>query len=68
MLQVGNRKFLFETLGMGSHDKWRPLMFIQQSATMISVPKAGERTIKIVPLKEGKELFKLSRVILRPVN
>ena len=68
VLQVGSRKFLFETLSTGIHSKMQPLMFIQQSVAMVSIPKAGEQTIKIAPLKEGKELFKLRRVVIEAVN
>jgi alpha-L-fucosidase len=68
LLQVGGQKFYFETLSTGNYDVFRPLMFIQQSVAMITVRKAGLQTIKISPVNEGKELFKLSRIIVKPVE
>jgi len=69
LLQVGNQKFYFETLGSGSYDTWRPLMFIKQSVAMISVSASGVKTIKVSPVNEGKaELFKLSKIIIEPVK
>jgi alpha-L-fucosidase len=68
LLQVGDQKFYFETLETGSYDAWRPLMFIQQSVAMITVSKAGLETIKISPLNNSKELFKLSRIIVKPIK
>jgi hypothetical protein len=35
---------------------------------MITVSEAGLKTIKVSPLKEGKELFKLSRIIVKPIK
>ena len=67
-LMVGNQKFYFETLSSGSYDTWRPLLFIQQSVAMITVSEAGLKTIKVAPLNEGKELFKLSRIIVKPIQ
>lgn len=66
LLQVGDQNFYFETLGTGSYDTWRPLMFIQQSVAMITVQKAGSETVRISPLHEGKELFKLRRIVVKP--
>lgn len=66
LLQVGDQNFYFETLGTGSYDTWRPLLFIQQSVAMITVSEAGLKTIKVAPLNECKELFKLSRIIVKP--
>lgn len=69
LLQVGDQKFYFETLGTGSYDTWRPLMFIRHSVAMISVASSGEKTIKVAPVNESQsELFKLSKIIIEPVK
>ena len=68
LLQVGDQNFYFETLGTGSYDTWRPLLFIRQSVAIITVSEAGLKTIKVSPLNEGKELFKLSRIVIEPIK
>jgi len=68
ILKVGNQSFYFETLGTGNRDAWRPLMFIQQSVAMISIRTSGIESISISPLKNSHELFKLSRILLKPVE
>lgn len=68
LLQAGDQQFYFETLATGSHDEWAPLLFIQQSVAMITVAKPGIQEIKLAPLNSGKELFKLSRIIVQPVK
>jgi alpha-L-fucosidase len=67
LLQVGDQKFYFETLGTGSYDAWRPLMFIRHSVALITVVEAGIKTIRVAPVNEGRELFKLSRIIVEPL-
>lgn len=68
LLEVGDQHYYFETLGTGNYDAWRPLMFIQQSVAMISIAEEGVKQLKIAPVNKGKELFKLSRVIIEPVK
>lgn len=67
VLRVDDQSFYFETLAAGSYDEWRPLMFIHQTVALVQIHEAGIKTIKISPLNEGKELFKLNRIIVRPV-
>ena len=68
LLEVGGQHFYFETLATGSYDMWRPLMFIKQSVALVTIAKAGLQTIKLSPVKEGTEIFKLARVIVVPNN
>jgi alpha-L-fucosidase len=68
LLEVGDQHYYFETLGTGNYDAWRPLMFIQQSVAMVSIAEVGVKQLKIAPVNKGKELFKLSRVIIEPVK
>ena len=66
VLQVGKEVYYFETLATGEYDAWHPLIFIKQSVAMVRIREAGIKQIRIAPIKEGKELFKLSRISIEP--
>jgi alpha-L-fucosidase len=55
-------------LKTGEHDEWKPLTWIRQTITILSVTKPGSYTLKIMPAKAGKELFNLKRIIAEPVE
>lgn len=57
----------FRTLKTGSFEKNAPLLFIRQVAGIVSA-KAGDATIRIRPVFNGKELFKLKSLIVEPVK
>lgn len=57
----------FRTLKTGSFEKNAPLLFIRQVAGIVSA-KAGEAEIRIHPVRNGKELFKLKSLIAEPVK
>jgi alpha-L-fucosidase len=69
LIQVGEQSFYFETLSTGNYDThWRPLMFIKHSIALVYISETGEQDIVISPVREGNELFKLSRIMVTPVK
>jgi alpha-L-fucosidase len=62
------KDYLFRTLRTSEFDKSAPLMFIKHTVAIISVDRAGLYSLKVSPLQEGKELFKLKSVWLVPIN
>ena len=68
LLQFDAQKFYFQTLATGNYDNWHPLLFIQQTVSEVSIKEPGIRKITISSLQNGKELFKLNRVVLTPIH
>jgi len=68
LLKFDEQKFYFQTLATGNYDNWHPLLFIQQTVSEVSIKEPGIRKITISPLQNGKELFKLNRVVLTPIH
>lgn len=66
-MKVNGKEFLFRTLRTSEFDKKAPLPFIKHVIAITTFKKAGEYSIVIHPLKNGKELFKLKSVIVKPV-
>lgn len=65
---VNNREYLFRTLRSSEFDKSNPLMFIQHAVAITTIDKPGLYTIRVKPLQQGKELFKLKSVRLEPIK
>lgn len=63
------KTYYFQTLRSAAeyHSKI-PLTFIQQAVALVDVDREGVYTMKILPVAAGKELFKLSRVIVTPMR
>ncbi|MDN3656625.1 alpha-L-fucosidase [Ferruginibacter paludis] len=68
ILEIGGQQFPFQVLKTGEHDEWKPLTWIRQTITILSVTKPGSYTLKMMPAKAGKELFNLKRIIAEPVE
>lgn len=62
------KEYLFRTLRTSEFDKSAPLMFIKHTVAIVSADRAGTYSLKISPLQEGKELFKLKSVYLDPID
>jgi len=68
-LRLNNTDYLFRTLRTSEYsDSKNPLMFIEHSIAIVSIPKAGIYPITIYPLQKGKELFKLKSIIFEPIK
>lgn len=67
-LHINGKEYLFRTLLTSEFDKSAPLMFIRHTVAITSVSKPGVYDLRIRPLKQGKELFKLKRIIAEPVQ
>jgi alpha-L-fucosidase len=68
ILEIAGQQFPFQVLKTGEHDEWKPLTWIRQTITILSVTEPGLYTLKITPAKAGKELFNLKRIIAEPVE
>lgn len=68
VLNVGGKKFLFQTLTTSSYDQFRPLMFIKQAVAQVHIAEAGKMAVSLRPKNTGKELFKIKRIIIVPVK
>ena len=68
VVEIEGRKFLFRTLQTSEFNKNSPLMFIKHTVATFSFNSPGNYTIKMNPLKAGRELFKLKSIILKTVK
>jgi alpha-L-fucosidase len=67
ILTVNGKESYFSTLKSGERDVRKPLSTIKQTITILTVKEKGTQIISIKPAFNGKELFKLKRVIIEPV-
>jgi len=67
-IKINEEEYLFRTLRTSAYDKHHPLMFIKHPVAIIAVSKPGNYTIAIHPLQQGKELFKLKTIVLKPIK
>jgi alpha-L-fucosidase len=68
VLEIAGQTFPFQVLKTGEHDVWKPLTWIRQPISILTIAKPGFITLKIRPSNDGTELFNLKRVIAEPVN
>lgn len=69
VVEWNDQKFLFQTVRTGGdYTNKEPLMFYDHKIAVITVPKPGLYPLKIYPLKEGKELFKLKIVLIETIE
>lgn len=68
ILEIAGKQFPFQVLKTGEYDEWKPLTWIRQTVTILTVAQPGLFTLKIRPGKAGKELFNLKRIITEPVD
>jgi alpha-L-fucosidase len=68
VLQVHNNEYAFQTLKTTAYNVNEPLLFIKQPIAITSIHVPGIYTLRIHPLKEGKEFFHLKSVLLEPVH
>lgn len=68
IVQIGDKEYRFETLRTSAYATNEPLLFIRHPVAIISIGKPGTCIVKIHPLKNGKELFKLQSMLLEPVR
>lgn len=66
-MTVNDQEFLFRTLRTSDFDKKAPLPFIRHTIATTTFTKAGLYQIRIHPLQDGVELFRLKSVLLDPV-
>lgn len=67
-MEINNQEFLFRTLRTSEFDKKAPLPFIRHVIATTTFSKAGEYTLQITPLQNGKELFRLKAVVMEPAR
>lgn len=67
-MKVNGQEFLFRTLRTSDFDNKAPLPFIDHTIATTTFSKAGNYTVVVRPLQNGKELFKLKSVLLEPVK
>ncbi|WP_262245166.1 alpha-L-fucosidase [Parapedobacter soli] len=68
ILDINGERFLFRTLKTGEYDRKAPLLFIEHNVATIKLHSSQLYNIKITPLTNGKELFKLKSIVVRPVR
>jgi len=69
VIEFNKQKYLFQTVRTGGkYTNKEPLMFYDHPIANVTVTKPGNYSLKIYPLKEGKELFKLQSVLIEPVK
>ncbi|MHA4809502.1 alpha-L-fucosidase [Flavitalea flava] len=64
----GNQEYHFETLRTSAYSENEPLLFLKHPVAISSIKAPGLYTIRIHPLKNGKELFQLKALLLEPVR
>ncbi len=67
-IELNNGSYRFETLATSDYNSHRPLLFIKHPVADVSIEKAGEYVLKIHPLINGKELFFLKSIIIKPID
>lgn len=67
-MAFNGKEYLFRTLRTSEFEKSAPLLFIPHAIAIISVERAGEYSLSISPVQNGKELFKLKSVLLVPIK
>ena len=67
-MEINGEEFLFRTLRTSKFDKKAPLPFMKHTIATTTFSKPGNYTIKIKPLQNGRELFKLKSIIVSPVQ
>lgn len=69
VVEFNRQKYLFQTVRTGgNYTNKEPLMFYDHPIANVTVTKPGNYSLKIYPLKEGKELFKLQSVLIEPIK
>ncbi len=69
VVEFNQQKYLFQTVRTGGkYTNKEPLMFYDHPIANVTVTKPGNYSLKIYPLKEGNELFKLQSVLIESVK
>lgn len=66
-ITLNGKEFAFETLATGGYNENTPLMFIKHPVATTTIEKPGIYSITLHPMQDGKELFKLKRIIIEPL-
>lgn len=63
VIEFNKQRYLFQTVRTGGkYTNKEPLMFHNHHIAIVTVTEPGVYSLKIYPLKEGKELFKLQSI------
>ncbi len=69
VIEFNKQKYLFQTVRTGgNYTNKEPLMFYNHNIAIVTVTKPGIYSLKIYPLREGKELFKLKSIQIDPIK
>ncbi|HVI46795.1 MAG TPA: alpha-L-fucosidase [Chitinophaga sp.] len=69
LVTLNGQRLPFLTLNTGTFSSNKPMMFIQHAVGIMHIDKAGKQNLTIKPAAgNNKELFRLRKVILQPVQ
>lgn len=69
VIEFNKQRYLFQTVRTGGkYTNKEPLMFHNHHIEIVTVTEPGVYSLKIYPLKEGKELFKLQSIQIDPLK
>lgn len=69
VIEFNKQRYLFQTVRTGGkYTNKEPLMFHNHHIAIVTVTEPGVYSLKIYPLKEGKELFKLQSIQIDPLK
>ena len=69
VIEFNKQKHFFQTVRTGgNYTNKEPLMFYNHHIAIVTVTEPGIYSLKIYPLKEGKELFKLKSIQIDPIK
>lgn len=62
------QSYPFQVLLSGKFDHNKPLLFLDQAVAVVNVKTPGEWTLKVRPLRNAGELFRLRQINVEPVE
>lgn len=69
VIEFNKQRYLFQTVRTGGkYTNKEPLMFHNHHIAIVTVTEPGVYSLKIYPLKEGKELFKMQSIQIDPLK
>lgn len=68
LLEIDGKPFYFQVLYTGERDVWKPALFLKHTVSVFTATASETVTLKIRPLQNGQELFKLKRILIEPID
>jgi alpha-L-fucosidase len=68
VLELNGQPSYFQVLYTGDRDVWKPALFIKHTVSVYSATASETVTLRLRPLQNGLELFKLKRILIEPID